>query len=237
MLKEITISRDKQNKWERTFEEMLNLMECSFVRYGKGYYGLYDEQGANLGNINDDTFTDASSIIDRLDMYIHDYIIRDIEEELENYEINCPTDEQILNGEPPFRLTDCEWYYRLLTLLPQSDASQGIEFIVNHKFDYEALDMILHHSDEINLENISYIETDKKLRMITVTETYSKSFVVLADSSEEAQEIVNSKWNNGELGEMEGENYIPDSFQISDDTDAWTDIPIDFFDVIKQNEN
>ena len=36
---------------------------------------------------------------------------------------------------------------------------------------------------------------------------------------------------------MEGKNYVSDSFQISDDTDAWTDIPIDFFDVIKQNEN
>lgn len=228
MLNDIIITKENQNHWEQVFQELLDLMDFQLVRYGRDYYGLSDKQGANLGGIEETVFQNAGEILERLDTYTHDYIITDIEEELKDYEINCPTDAQILNGDEPFKVGECEWYWRLLRLLPISDKEHGTEFINKHFMDYNALDLILNHFEEVDLANISAIETDRKIHVVSVSETYVKQFCVLADSNEEALQIVDSEWNNGNLGEMSGNDYLDDSYQIDDVTKELEDYPAEF---------
>lgn len=47
---------------------------------GDPCYKLRDKQGANLGDIEDDTFQSISDAVNRLDMYYEDYIINDLSE-------------------------------------------------------------------------------------------------------------------------------------------------------------
>lgn len=47
---------------------------------GDPCYKLRDNQGANLGDIEDDTFSSISDAVDRLDIYYEDYIINDLSE-------------------------------------------------------------------------------------------------------------------------------------------------------------
>lgn len=135
----------QQNKYEKLFDEFLDLTEFRLVRHQNGYdeysdeYGhwsLIDSQGANLGDIEGDRFESAAQILDRMTIYINDYIVEDIEECLEEkgllpeYEYNS-WDDILINAAP---------------LLPEN------------KFEFDLLDMIINHFDEINLENCTYEE-------------------------------------------------------------------------------
>lgn len=69
------------------FESMLNVMDFKLVK-GDDFYGLLDLQGANLGDIESERFTSASQLVERLDIYIADYFLTDLEEE---FEVWCRT--------------------------------------------------------------------------------------------------------------------------------------------------
>ena len=79
----------QKNKYEKLFDEFLELTEFKLVRHQNdydeytdeyGHWNLIDNQGANLGNIEGDRFKSAAEILDRMDIYIHDYIIEDIQD-------------------------------------------------------------------------------------------------------------------------------------------------------------
>ena len=55
--------------------------ETSRDREGTKVYRLIDNQCANLGGIEDEDFYSIMQIVDRLDIYYHDYIYEDIREE------------------------------------------------------------------------------------------------------------------------------------------------------------
>lgn len=82
---------------ELTNEEILQkfdtlLHDCDFKIYlnENNKLQLYDNQRANLGNIEYEKFENAIQIIDRLDIYIYDCYIRTIEEKLEDLGVeNC----------------------------------------------------------------------------------------------------------------------------------------------------
>ena len=135
----------QQNKYEKLFDEFLELTEFKLVRHQNdydeytdeyGHWNLIDNQGANLGDIEGDRFESAAQILDRMTIYINDYIVEDIEECLEEkgllpeYEYNS-WDDILINAAP---------------LLPEN------------KFEFDLLDMIINHFDEINLENCTYEE-------------------------------------------------------------------------------
>ena len=77
----------EQNRWESLFEDFLDVTEFKLIKHTDGW-GLYDRQGGNLGDIEDDRFDNASDIIDRMDVYIVDYFYHDLEDELEAYKVD-----------------------------------------------------------------------------------------------------------------------------------------------------
>ena len=67
-----------QNEYEKLFEDFLDLTEFTLIKHKDGW-GLYDRQGGNFGNIEGDRFKSAAEILDRMDIYVDDYIREDLE--------------------------------------------------------------------------------------------------------------------------------------------------------------
>lgn len=134
-----------KNKYEKLFDEFLDLTEFRLIKHQNdyneytdeyGHWSLIDLQGTNLGDIEGDRFKSAAHILDRMDIYINDYIIEDIEECL---------DEKSLYPENGYS----GWGDMLINAAP---------LLPENKFEFDLLDMIINHCDEINLENCFYEE-------------------------------------------------------------------------------
>ena len=123
-----------KNTYEKLFDEFLNLTEFRLLKHNDGTFSLEDQQCANLGDIEDDRFASASEILDRMDIYIQDYLIEDIEDALDEKSIEI----------------DCDWkeYGKYRDLIP------------DYRFDFDLLDMIVNHSNEVDLNNCDYSLTD-----------------------------------------------------------------------------
>ena len=123
-----------QNTYEKLFNEFLDLTEFRLLKHKDGTFSLEDQQCANLGDIEDDRFASASEILDRMDIYIQDYLIEDIEDALDEESIAI----------------DCDWkeYGKYRDLIP------------DYRFDFDLLDMIVNHSNEVDLNNCDYSLTD-----------------------------------------------------------------------------
>lgn len=123
-----------KNIYEELFDAFLNITEFRLLKHNDGKFSLEDRQCANLGDIEDDRFTSASEILDRMDVYIQDYLIADIEDVLneESIEIDC----------------DWEEYGKYRNLIP------------DYKFDFDLLDMIINHPDKVDLNNCDYLLAD-----------------------------------------------------------------------------
>lgn len=138
------------NKWERLFEEFLECVEFTLVKYTDGW-GVHDKQYANLGDIEDDRFKNAEDVLDRMDTYIVDYFYNDLEDELNAYEVDLEWRE-VPDGA-------AEW------LLLRNDVefvNKNKKYFDNHSWEFEVLEMIVRHVDEIDLDNIHYEEGDEE---------------------------------------------------------------------------
>lgn len=125
-----------KNKYEQMFDEYLDLTEFSLIKYGS-QWGLIDNQGANLGDIESDRFDSASDIFDRMYIYINDYFIRDIEDLLREKQI------------------EVTWGYEFEEYLKYAKP-----LLPDAKWDFDVLDMICYHANEIDLNNCIYEEGD-----------------------------------------------------------------------------
>ena len=123
-----------KNTYEKLFDEFLNITEFRLLRHKDGTFSLEDRQCANLGDIEDDRFASASEILDRMDIYIQDYLIRDIEDALDEKSIEI----------------DCVW----------GEYGKYRDVIPDYKFDFDLLDMIVNHSNEVDLNNCDYSLAD-----------------------------------------------------------------------------
>lgn len=123
-----------QNTYEKLFDEFLNITEFRLLKHKDGTFSLEDQQCANLGDIEDDRFETASEVLDRMDVYIQDYLVADIEDALDEESIAI----------------DCDWkeYGKYRDLIP------------DYRFDFDLLDMIVNHSNEVDLNNCDYSLTD-----------------------------------------------------------------------------
>lgn len=137
----------KQNKWEKLFDKFLDLTEFKLIKHQNkynqhtdeyGHWSLIDLQGANLGNIQGDRFESAQEILERMTIYINDYIITDIEECL---------DEKNLYPENGY----ANW---------QDMLNNAKDLLSENKFEFDLLDMICNHFEEINLNNCTYEEDE-----------------------------------------------------------------------------
>ena len=123
-----------KNTYEELFDEFLALTEFRLLKHKDGTFSLEDRQCANLGDIEDDRFASASEILDRMDIYIQDYLIRDIEDALDEKSIEI----------------DCVW----------GEYGKYRDVIPDYKFDFDLLDMIVNHSNEVDLNNCDYSLAD-----------------------------------------------------------------------------
>lgn len=131
-----------QNKWEKLFDGFLDLTEFRLIKhkgnddeYDPWIWSLIDLQGANLGDIESDRFSDAQGILDRMGVYIDDYFIKDIEDLLEEKGIEITWDDDYQ-----------DYINNARVLLPESS------------WDFDVLDMLCNHYNEIDLNNCYYEE-------------------------------------------------------------------------------
>lgn len=140
----------KQNKYERLFDEFLDLTEFRLIRHQDDYnkrsdeYGrwsLVDCQGANLGDIESARFKNARDILEQMDIYIHDYIIEALEDCLD------------------------EAGYDYYTGNYQGLIEYCRDKLSENQWDLDVLDMICNHPDEINLENCTFEELSRSWKI------------------------------------------------------------------------
>lgn len=122
----------EKGAYERLFDDFLSTIEFELVKYSDGW-GLVDETGTNLGDIEEDRFDAAGDIIDRLGIYIVDYLVSDIAEELG---IEGGWDFPAFLG-------------RAKLMLPP----EGLD---HYSHELELLDMICNHRDDIDLEKCQF---------------------------------------------------------------------------------
>jgi hypothetical protein len=132
------------NKWEKLFEEFLDCVDFTLMKHTDGW-GVHDRQGANLGDIEGDRFINASDIIERMDVYITDYFFNDLEEELEAYNVDLEGREVPWSSYDWLNLKGDREFY-----------NKNKKYFDEHSWEFDVLDMITNHEDEINLENVHY---------------------------------------------------------------------------------
>ena len=123
-----------QNTYEKLFDEFFDLTEFRLLKHKDGTFSLEDQQCANIGDIEDDRFETAPEVLDRMDVYIQDYLITDIEDALDEKSIEI----------------DCDW----------KEYGKYRDFLPDCKFDFDLLDMIINHPDKIDLNNCDYSLVD-----------------------------------------------------------------------------
>ena len=124
-----------KNTYEKLLDEFLELTEFRLLKHKDGTFSLEDLQCANLGDIEDDRFTSASEILDRMDIYIQDYIVEALSDILD--ETGISLEEDTWEG-----LLECR------DKVPEAD------------WDFDVLDMIVNHSDKVDLNNCDYSLAD-----------------------------------------------------------------------------
>lgn len=121
------------NKWEELFLQFLDMTEFYIIRRidedDVECYGLQDGQKANLGDIESDFFYSAADILDRMEIYEYDYIIRDLEEcaKWDNIDLQYSTWEDLLKYE---------------------------EQMPNNSGDFMFIDMICNHFEDIDIDKV-----------------------------------------------------------------------------------
>ena len=124
-----------KNTYEKLFDEFLDLTEFRLLKHNDGTFSLEDQQCANLGDIEDDRFASASEILDRMDVYIQDYIVEALSDVIDEAGINL--EEDTWEGLLEYR-----------DKVPEAD------------WDFDVLDMIINHSNEVDLNNCDYSLAD-----------------------------------------------------------------------------
>ena len=182
-------SEKETEKWTKTFEEFLDLIEFELVKNGDKW-ALRDLQGANLGDIESETFENATEIFDRLDVYIGDYFLDAIINIIEDFD---GTED----------LSSCEdflnWYN---TIGKEKYADE----LADSAWDFEVLDMIVNHSDEVDLNKV-YGEVEESLKEAyrgKDFDDYMRCLKILGYGSSDLERIKNE--NN--FNEQELLNYL-----------------------------
>lgn len=140
-------------KYTELFEEFLDLIEFTLVKHKESCdtfcWSLIDRQGANLGDIMSYKFENAAGIIDNLDIYINDYFCEDLTNELDAYGVDLGDRELPWGAETWLKLRNNKEFYE-----------KNKRYCDEHKFEFDVFDMMVNHTDEINLEECYYEEEE-----------------------------------------------------------------------------
>ena len=150
-IKEDFMMEDTMKKdYNELFGEFLDLIEFSLIKNDNGTFSLEDRQGGNIGNIEEREYTTAYDMIEDLDIYIDDYIIRAIGDELR------------LKG----KIEDDDFSY-----YPAEDLLKYRDLLPDSAWDFDVLDMLVNHSDEIDLDKVA-INLDESLKESRLSAPY-----------------------------------------------------------------
>lgn len=127
----------QQNKWEKLFDEFLELTEFTLVRH-QNDWSLIDHRD-DTSDIEECRFENAMEIFWRLDGHTDYYIIGAIE------------DVALGKGIDISDWGNWGWDYLL---------SYRDKFPQNYQWYFDVLNMICYHDEEINLENCTYEEVE-----------------------------------------------------------------------------
>ena len=125
----------QQNKWEKLFDEFLDLTEFTLVRH-QNDWSLIDHRD-DTSDIEECRFKNAMEILCRLDGHTDAYVTDHIENVAQKKGID---------------ISDWEnwgWDYLL---------SYRDKFPQDCQWDFDVLEMVCYHDEEINLENCTYEE-------------------------------------------------------------------------------
>ena len=169
-----------KNEYEKLFDDFLDLTEFTLMRYFNGW-GLKDNQGGNLGGIESRRFTDATELLDNMDMYIEDYLVEPIEDCL---------------GVDSQGMTWGEF-------AKKHKGSAG-----DSENDVLILDALCNHPDKIQLENCEH-ETHTEKIYTVVCQCYSDGLSVTSFREiNDARQLV-SLDSNGVEDELKKQGYTP----------------------------
>lgn len=128
--------------YDDLFEQWLIITEFDLIKNDDGTYSLHDEQGANLGDIESDTFTSAEDILERMDIYVSDYLLDDLEEEADSYDVDFGDKEA----------STCEEWYNLMK--DPDFIKKNKQFVDDHDGDIDFLDLIVNGADKVDLNKV-----------------------------------------------------------------------------------
>ena len=133
----VSVTKASKSGWSDKFASLLNNLGVSLT-FEDGKFFIVDDEGTfSFDDV--DGFTSADEIVDRLSGIIDDFILTDLEDEAEEYSIQFDGD--IPNGWE-------EWDDWAKT----TNDPDHKEFIKNHKWELEMMDLLCNHVDEIDLE-------------------------------------------------------------------------------------
>ena len=101
------------------FDDLMDLYEFQVYKNEQGLLQVYDLQGACLGDICSETFRDEWEILDRMEIYHEDYIIRGIEEYVDIK--NCFNYEDILQVLEQENIEDLQYDMAILRLITHQE--------------------------------------------------------------------------------------------------------------------
>ena len=146
--KPLTESVEPQSKvdWTNVFESFLDITEFSVHKStdedGNPCYVLRDHQGGNLGDIESDTFQNAEEIIERMGVYVDDYFIEPIIDNLAQYDIDCPE-----SADEIIKLIRSEQF--------KNDYPELYKEYNEPHSDIQILELVAEHGEDVDLERVA----------------------------------------------------------------------------------
>lgn len=113
------------NKYTKLFKELLCQLDFELVKYEDGF-GLDDLQGPGLGDIETERFKDAAGVLDRLELYISDCIVTDLEDELS--------------------LDPSDTWQEVINKARKADVTAA------YAWEIDALDLAVNHAGDVSIE-------------------------------------------------------------------------------------
>lgn len=123
---------NEPNKWERLFFEYIEFVDCTLCKVSDCQYGLKDNMSTNFANMENEIYSNAFEIAEKLSYFENDYIFSDLCEDLEKVNIGYLHD---------FKQPQLILSYR--------------HFLPNQSWKFDIIDMLYNHLDDINLNKIA----------------------------------------------------------------------------------
>lgn len=194
---------NKQNHYEELFDQMLTQMDIDLVKHGKNVYHI--ESTFYIIEDENEIIQTTQELVGRLEIFIDESFADDLGRESIDYGLldypSHPWDAALEKVEQ----------YR-------SGTSKEREFVQDHEWEIEVLDMLCHHLDEVNINNLKSYQSDTQVYYVRVTETYQKIVRVIADDFEQAAEYALNALN---CGDIECTEYKEDSTNVESLGSSW----------------